>query len=200
MACSLNKKQVGDVYKILYGEIIDRINDNRLPKFDLDQTIKEIYNAVKEASEDEVKALYYAQASPEIFNLVTLDKEVSDYLLDNDFDFTELKKQIRKFEDLIEVGKALATKKKSKEEIEAEIKNANKTGKDTSVNPDAPIDDLLLWSYNQFNGARVSSAWTTSYQVAIAVNPETATEEEKNIIDPEKKLFSDVVKSIALIL
>ena len=120
MACSLNKKQALDVYEILYGEIIDRIKDARLSRFDLDQTIKDIYNSVKEANPEDKenkKALYYAQAAPEIFNLVTLDEEVSDYLLDNDFDFTELKKQIRKFNDLQEVVDALATKNKSKATI-----------------------------------------------------------------------------------
>jgi hypothetical protein len=200
MACSLNKKQVGDVYKILYGEIIDRIKpNNKLPKFDLDQTIKDIYNAVKEATEDEVKALYYAQAVPDIFNLVNLDEEVNDYLVDNDFDFTALNKQRKKFKDLTEVGKVLATKKKSKEDIDAEIKDANKTRKDTSIDPNAPIDELLFWSFNQFNGAKVTSAWTTTYQIAIAANPETVSEEDRDRIDPEKKLFSDVVKAIGVI-
>ncbi len=201
MACKLNKEQVLDVYEILYGEIIDRINDSRLPSFNLDQTIRDIYNAVNEedVEDADVKALYYAQATPEIFNLVTLDEEVSNYLLDNDFDFTELKKQIRKFNDLTEVGKALATKKKSKDEIDAEIKDANKKRKDTSIDPNPPIDELLFWSFNQFNGAKVTSAWTTTYQIAIAANPETVSEEDKDRIDPEKKLFSDVVKAIGLI-
>ena len=201
MACNLNEDQVFDLYEVLYGEVIDRIKDKRLPKFDINETIKETYKVVKEANpDDQVKALYYAQAIPDVFQMVMQKQKINDYIVNNNIElFAEIGKLRTLFTDLAEVGKALATKKKSKEEIEAEIKDANKTGKDTSVNPDAPIDDLLLWSYNQFNGARVSSAWTTSYQVAIAVNPETATEEEKNIIDPEKKLFSDVVKSIALI-
>ena len=111
MACSLNKEQVLDVYEILYGEIIDRINDTRIPKFDLDQTIKDIYNSVKEATQDEVKALYYAQAVPDIFNLVNLDSQINKYLYDNGFDFNNLNKLRNDFEDLTQVGKVLATKK-----------------------------------------------------------------------------------------
>ena len=141
MACKLNKEQVLDVYEILYGEIIDRINDSRLPSFNLDQTIRDIYNAVKEEdvedaevvdteTDPEVKALYYAQAIPDIFDLVKQDEEVNDYLVDNDFDFSGLAKMRKKFKDLTEVGKAIATKKKSKEEIDGEIKDANKTRKD----------------------------------------------------------------------
>ena len=53
MACSLNKKQALDVYEILYGEIIDRIKDARLSRFDLDQTIKDIYNSVKEVNPED---------------------------------------------------------------------------------------------------------------------------------------------------
>ena len=200
MACSLNKEQVLDVYEILYGEIIDRINDSRLPKFDLDQTIKDIYNSVKEATQDEVKALYYAQAVPDIFNLVKMDEEVNDYLVDNKFDSTALDKLRKDFKDLTEVGKALATKKKSKDEIDGEIKDANKSKKDfVETDEDFDIDNLLFWSYNQLNGARVTNAWTTSIQVAIAANPETVSEEDRNTLDPEKLLFSKVVKAIAII-
>ena len=201
MACKLNEDQVLDVYEILYGEITDRINDSRLPNFNLDQVVKDIYNAVKEEDieDGDVKALYYAQAVPDIFDLVKQDEEVNDYLVDNDFDFTGLAKMRKSFKDLTEVGKTIATKKKPKEEVDAEIKDANKTKKDVSTKPSTPIDDLLLWTYNQLNGARVTNAWTTSIQVAVAVNPETSTEEERNELDPEKILFSDVVKAITLI-
>jgi hypothetical protein len=41
--------------------------------------IKETYNVVKEKSGDQVKALLYAQAIPDVFYLVTQDDEVNDY-------------------------------------------------------------------------------------------------------------------------
>ena len=84
MACSLTEEQVGDVYIYLRGEIMDRIKDSRLSKFDINETIKYIHNGVKESTEDEVKALFYAQAIPDIFNLVMIDNDVSNYLTNND--------------------------------------------------------------------------------------------------------------------
>jgi hypothetical protein len=194
MACSLNRDQVLDLYEVIYGEIIDRINDSKLPPIDVNQLVKETYDVVKAGSGDQVKSLFYAQAIPDIFHLVTQDDEVNDYLVDNNFDFTGLAKMRKRFADLAEVGKDVATPKKSKQEIDSEIKNTNKTKKDFA--PDIDIDKKVLWSYNENNGAKVTSAWTTSLQVAYAENPEEVSEEDRNIIDSEKKLFSEVIKSI----
>jgi hypothetical protein len=106
----LSEEQVGDVYIYIRREIMDRIKDSRLSKFDLDEIIKFVYQGVKEANPDDkrnTKALYYAQAIPDIFNLVNLDEEVSDYLVDNDFDFDDLAKMRKRFKDLNEVRKAI---------------------------------------------------------------------------------------------
>jgi hypothetical protein len=140
--------------------------------------------------------MLYAQAIPDVFHLVTQDNEANDYLVDNDFDFTALAKMRKRYADLTEVGKAIATKKKSKQEIDSEIKNTNKSKKDFV--PD--VNDEGFWSYNEDNGAKVSSAWTTSIQIAEEANPETVSDEDRNKIDPEKKLFSDVVKAIVKIV
>ena len=123
MACKLNRDQVLDLYEVLYGEITDRIEDSSLPKIDINQLIKETYNVVKEKSGDQVKALLYAQAIPYVFYLVTQDDEVNNYLVNNNFDFTSLAKMRQRYADLTEVGKDIATKKKSKQEIDSEIKN-----------------------------------------------------------------------------
>lgn len=195
MACSLNREQVLDLYEVIYGEIIDRINDSKLPSIDINQLIKETYDVVKQGSGDQVKAMFYAQAIPDVFHLVTQDDEVNDYLVDNNFDFTGLARMRKRYADLAEVGKDIATKKKSKQEIDSEIKNTNKTKKDFAPNID--VDTEILWSYNENNGAKVTSAWTTSLQVAYAENPEEVSEEDRNKIDLEKKLFSEVIKSIA---
>ena len=197
MACSLNEDQVFDLYEVLYGEIIDRIKDKRLPKFDIDEIVKETYKVVKEASEDEVKALYYAQAIPDVFQMVMLEQDVNDYLADNDFDFNALAKMRKSFKDLAEVGKAVVTKKKSAAEIKGEIEEINKTRKDFSPEQEVDLDNQELWSTNEDNGAKVTSALTTTLQVAVAVNPEKTTEEERNKVDAEKRLFSDVIKAIA---
>jgi len=197
MACSLNREQVLDLYEVLYGEVIDRIKDSNLPAIDINQLIKETYNVVNEGSGDPVKALLYAQAIPDVFQMVVQDEEANDYLVDNNFDFTGLAKMRKQFADLAEVGKALAEPKKSKSEIDAEIQEINKSKKNFSPNID--VDPQILWAYNEENGAKVSSVWTTTIQIAAAKNPETVSEEERNIVIPEKQLFSDVVKTIARI-
>lgn len=192
MACSLNKEQVLDLYEVLYGEVTDRLGDSELPAIDLNKIVQDTYNVVNNATGDQVKAMLYAQAIPDVFHLVTQDNEANDYLVDNGFDFTGLAKMRKTFADLTEVGKAIATKKKSKQEIDSEIKNTNKSKKDFV--PD--VNDEGFWSYNEDNGAKVSSALSTSIQVAYAANPQEVSEADRNAIDPEKKLFSDVVKAI----
>lgn len=194
MACSLNKEQVLDLYEVLYGEVIDRINNAELPPISLTTLVQETYAVVKDATEDQVKAMFYAQAIPDVFHLVTQDSEVNDYLVDNDFDFKELAKMRKSFADLAEVGKAIATPKKDADQIKSEIKNVNKGKKDFV--PDLDVDTDILWSYNENNGAKVTSAWTTSLQFAYSMNPEEVSEEDRNAIDPDKKLFSDVIKSL----
>ena len=192
MACSLNKEQVLDLYEVLYGEVIDRLDDAELPAIDLNKIVQDTYNVIKNATGDQVKAMLYAQAIPDIFDLVKQDEEVNDYLVDNNFDFTGLAKMRKRYADLTEVGKDIAIKKKSKQEIDSEIKNTNKSKKNFS--PD--VNDEGFWSYNEDNGAKVSSALSTSIQVAYAANPEEVSEDDRNAIDPEKKLFSDVIKAI----
>ena len=197
MACKLNRDQVLDLYEVLYGEITDRIEDSSLPKIDINQLIKETYNVVKEGSGDQVKALLYAQAIPDVFNLVTQDEEVNDYLVDNDFDFTGLAKMRKRFADLAEVGKDVAQKKTSKSEIDSKIKETNK-GKKNFV-PDVDVDPEVLWAYYEENGAKVGSSWTTTIQQALAKNPEEVSDEERNALDPEKIMFGQVVKAISRI-
>jgi len=192
MACSLNREQVLDLYEVLYGEVSDRLGDSELPAIDLNKIVQDTYNVVKEATGDQVKAMLYAQAIPDVFHLVTQDNEANDYLVDNGFDFTALAKMRKKYADLTEVGKDIATKKKGKQQIDSEIKNTNKTKKDFVPE----VDEKEFWSFNEDNGAKVSTPWATSIQIAFAGNPETLSEEERNNIDPEKKLFSDVVKAI----
>jgi hypothetical protein len=194
MACSLNKQQILDLYEVIYGSINDRMNDPKLPAINVIEMVQDTYRVVKEATEDQVKALFYAQALPDIFHLVTQDSEINDYLVDNNFDFSGLAKMRKNYSDLAFVGKDVATKKKSKQEIESEIKNVNKEKKDFS--PKIDVDTQVLWSYNENNGAKVTSPLTTSIQVAYAANPEEVSEEDRNAKDPEKELFSTVIKNI----
>ena len=196
MACKLNKFQVEDLYTVLYAEISDRIKNPELPPIDINDLVKEAYNVVNTNTGDPVKAMYFAQAIPDVFQLVVQDEKANDYLVENDFDFNGLAKMRKAFADLIEVGKAVETPKKSKQEIDSEIKNTNKGKKDFSPKV---IDETDFWSFNEDNGAKVASAWVTSIQMAYAGNPEKLSDEERNKLDPEKKLFGDVVKAIVQI-
>ena len=75
MACALTPEQIIDLYEVIYGEIVDRISDKKLPTFNVETLIKEVYENV-----DESKALIYAQAVPDILKLVSNDEAVSQYL------------------------------------------------------------------------------------------------------------------------
>ena len=143
MACKLNRAQVLYIFEVIYGEIIDRINDSNLPTIDVNKLIKETFDVVKQGSDDQVKAMLYAQAIPDVFYLVTQDEEVNDYLVDNNFDFTGLAKMRKRYADLTEVGKDIATKKVNKSEIDSKIKEANKGKKDFVPNID--VDSDILW-------------------------------------------------------
>jgi hypothetical protein len=194
MACSLNRDQVLDLYELLYGEVIDRIKDSSLPPIDIKQLIKQAYDVVKDGSGDEVKALLYAQAIPDVFQMVIQDEEANDYLVESNFDFIGLAKMRSLFKSLPEVGKEIATPKKTKQEIDSEIKNVNKSKKDFV--PDESVANEISWSFNEDNGAKVSTALATTLQFAYSMNPEEVSEEDRNKIDPDKKLFSIVIKSI----
>ena len=192
MACKLNKFQVEDLYTVLYAEISDRIKNPELPPIDINDLVKEAYNVVNTNTGDPVKAMYFAQAIPDVFQLVVQDEKANDYLVENDFDFNGLAKMRKAFADLIEVGKAVETPKKSKQEIDSEIKNVNRAKKDFAPQ----INEESFWSHNEDNGAKVAYPLVTSLQWAYAMNPESLTEEERNKLDPEKKLFFEVIKAI----
>ena len=81
MACQLyTENDISALYTIVHGEIMDRIQDPKLGKFDnktLDKFIKEIYEEFK----DEPNGLLYAQAVPDILDLVKNDLEIKKYLV-----------------------------------------------------------------------------------------------------------------------
>jgi hypothetical protein len=197
MACALTKEQVVDLYKVIYRRLYDRVNDSNLPMFDLDKTIKDFYNQIAEATNDPNKALLYAQALPEIFEIASKDMEIRKYLRSINFDRNKLEDLIIDFDDINAVSKFVSVKKKTSSEVKEEIKEINKSSKDKPAAE--PLDPNIQWSYNENNGAKIAYPLATVFQQAYAVNPETATEAEKNIKDPEKNLFYDVIKDTVII-
>ena len=190
MACALNQEQVLDVYEILIGDILELGTDT---PFQLDTIIKDLYNAIN----DKEKAVLYAQATPDILNLVLQDDEANEKLVMSNFDFTNLAKMRVEFNDLDNVSKFVAQKKRSKKDVKSDIEGISRGN--AAQRPKDSGDEKILWSYNENKGAKVVFPLATTSQIAYSENPEEVSEEKRNEIDPEKKLFYDVIKDIVYI-
>lgn len=195
MACQLyTENDISALYSIVYGEIMDRIQDPKLGKFDqkaLDKFIKEIY---KEFEEDP-NAILYAQAIPDMLNLVANDVEIKKYLRSKDvnLDFNYVQDLSLEFEDIEYVKKWVMPKRatKTKKEVDSEIKKANKNSKNITQNN----NNNQTWAVLD-ERAKVDYPDKTSGNIAIAKNPEKMTEAERNQIDPQKGLFDRVIKTV----
>jgi hypothetical protein len=81
MACQLyTENDISALYSLVYGEIMDRIQDPKLGKFDnkaLEKFIKDIYKEFK----DDPNGILYAQAVPDMLDIVKNDLEIKKYLL-----------------------------------------------------------------------------------------------------------------------
>lgn len=190
MACKLNTEQALQVYSLLYKDIMEGTEPININSF-----VRELYELV----DDKDKALLYAQAVPDILNLVSQDESVIEKLVENDFDFNGLAKMRVQFNDLNNVAKAVVEKKRTKPEIEAEIKEKNTGSKEQSSKPVEEKDEKIVWSYNENNGAKIVFPFATTTQMAYSANPEEVSDWERNNLDPEKKLFYDVIKDIVYI-
>lgn len=196
MACQLyTENDISALYTIVHGEIMDRINDPNLGKFDnkaLDKLIKEVYEEFK----DEPNGLLYAQAIPDILDLVKNDLEIKKYLRQEaGLSFDYVQDLSLEFEDPKNVLKFVAptTKKPSKKSVEKKIKESNKNSKNIVQNNDN--NARTPWSSVQ-EKAKVDFPDKLSGQIAIAKNPDKMTEAERNEKDPQKKLFYEVIKTI----
>lgn len=187
MACKLNSEQALQVYSLLYKDIMEGAEPININSF-----TKELYNLVP----DKDKALLYAQAVPDILNLVSQDEAVIEKLVEQDFNFNDLAKMRVQFNNLENVSKAVADVKPTKEEVEEEIKQANKERKSQASKPVEGKEEKILWSYNENEGAKIVFPWATTSQMAYSANPEEVSDFERNKLDPEKKLFYDVIKDI----
>lgn len=199
MACQLyTQDDLTALYSVVYGEILDRIKDPSLGKFDqkaFDSLVKKIYNELKDNPDN---ALIYAQAVPDIFNLVSNDPEIKKYLVKEvKFDFNYPNEKSLDFEDLEEVKKFVTGKKRvqrTKKDIQSDIKKANKAKNDVVQDN---TDKNSISALEENDKAKIDYATKTTSQIAIAKNPTTLTEAERNLIDNQKELFSKVIKSVA---
>jgi len=195
MACRLyTENDISALYTIVHGEIMDRINDPKLGKFDnkaLDKFIKEIYEEYK----DEPNGLLYAQAIPDILDLVKNDLEIKKYLRqDAGLSFDYVQDLSLEFEDPKNVLKFVSppVSKPSSKSVKSSIKSSNKNSK--NISQDNNNNEKGVWSAVQ-EKAKVDYPDKLTGNIAIAKNPETMSEAERNQKDPQKKLFYDVIKA-----
>jgi len=187
MACKLNSEQALQVYSLLYKDIMEGAEPININSF-----IRELYDLVP----DKAKAKLYAQAVPDILNLVSQDEAIIEKLVEQDFDFNNLAKMRVDFNNLWNVMMAVTDPKPTKEETEEEIKEANRERKSQPSKPVEGKEEKILWSYNENEGAKIVFPWATTTQMAYSANPEEVSEFERNQLDPEKKLFYEVIKDI----
>jgi predicted kinase len=197
MACLLDKVDILALYSDIYENILVRINGEVTTKFNPEEYIKQLHNEIAEVNDPKF-ALEVAQAAPEIMlQVIATRKNVREYFVKNDISQDPISKKSIEFENINEVIKFVAVPQKTRQEIKDEIKEINKSSKDKPAAE--PLDPNIQWSYNENNGAKIAYPLATVFQQAYAVNPETATEAEKNVKDPEKNLFYDVIKDIVMI-
>ena len=195
MACQLyTENDISALYSLVYGEIMDRIQDPKLGKFDnkaLDKFIKEVYEEFK----DEPNGLLYVQAIPDMLDIVKNDLEIKKYLRQEaGLSFDYVQDLSLDFEELNNVIKFVTPKasKPDKKEVKKKITKSNKTSKNIVQNNNN--NQKGPWSAVQ-EKAKVDYPDKTSGNIAIAKNPDKMTEEERNAVDPQKKLFDKVIKT-----
>ena len=197
MACQLYaENDLVALYSIVYGEIKDRMDNPDLAPFnniEFNKFIKEVYKEFK----DEPNGLLYAQAVPDILIEVAKDPEVRTYLKSKavDFKFDPVYDLSVEWDNIDKVLEFVQPKriKTNKKQIDSKIKQSNRESKAIPQKNDN--GDIVPWSSVQ-EKAKVDNPLKLSGQIAVAKNPETMTEQERNEIDNEKVLFDKVIKNV----
>ena len=195
MACQLyTENDLSALYSLVYGEIMDRIKNPELGKFDnkaLDKFINEVYEEFK----DEPNGLLYVQAIPDMLDTVKNDLQIKTYLRkEAGLSFDYVQDLSLDFENLDNVLKFVTPKvtRPTKKEVTKTINKSNKNSKNVVQNNNN--GQKSPWSAVQ-EKAKVDFPDKLTGNIAIAKNPETMTEEERNAVDSQKKLFDRVVKT-----
>jgi sugar-specific transcriptional regulator TrmB len=204
MACELNGPAVEFLYGYIYGEISDRISGKNKTAIDIKGIMKKLYTELNkmpnegfESEEDKKeKALYFAQAVPQIFGLVAARPKARDYILKTNTQlFIDIPTLANEYSDIkkveILVKPTIKTKKVAKKEVEKELDS-----------PSAPeVDDTKPYDHSGWSAAEYSAKVVypngTTGQEAIKVDPNS--NKPKNVRDPEKKMFGEVIRDIIYI-
>ena len=209
MACNLNSDQVAGLYSYLYGEVADRMSGKTKKAIDLKALMKELYGALTgpksptfdSEEEKKEKALYYIQAIPEVFQIVITRPDVRDYLLKaNPNLFLETPTLASQYSDIKKVEVLVKPTRKTRKVAAKEVKDdLDDTERSTEVDESGnllPNMLSLIFSYAEYSAKVVYPNGTTG-QEAVPINPEE--EGDKNVKDPEKALFYQVIKDIVYI-
>lgn len=196
MACQLyTQDDLTALYSVVYGEILDRINDPSLGKFDqgaFDNLIKTIYEELKDNPDN---AIIYAQAVPDIFNLVANDPEIKKYLVKEvKFDFNYPNEKSLDFEDLEVVKQFVSPESETFDDVENRLKEINKIKNDVVVSDDSELSKSDL---EQRNASKIEFPNVTSLQTASSKNPAGFKKgDDRNPDDRAKKVFNIVQKNV----
>jgi len=196
MACELNREDALSLYQDIYENIKNKIDGVDPKLFDIRKYILQLYNDILDP-EDPTNALQVVQAVPQLLDsLIASNRDVKSYFFKNDLR-GGLDKLFFDFEDIENVAKYLKTPTRNVAEVKADIKNVNKNSK--NVQPKNPSEKTIAQSATQVSGAIISDALTTQPQFAIPKDPKTVTPQEKDIPDPQKVMFENVIKEIIYI-
>ena len=196
MACQLGREDALALYQDIYENIKERIDGVEPKVFNISTYIKKLYSDVLD-EEDPANALQVVQAVPQLLDsLIANNRDVKSYFFKNNLR-EGIDKLFFDFEDIANVAKYVKTPTRRVAEVKADIKNVNKNSKNVDVKN--PTQKTIAKSATQASGAIISDALTTQPQFALPKDPSKVTPEEKDITDPQKKMFYDVIKEIIYI-
>lgn len=196
MACLLDRDNVLSVYGDIYETVLDHINNTKKTKFDATKYIKDLYSDIAE-SNDPKFALEVAQAAPEIMlQVIATRKNVREYFVKNKISQDPISEMSIRFEDINAVKKFVSGEKETLAEVKEKVKSANKSKKQVPI--ENPTESTVNYS-NVQNKAKVEDPLTSTYNFAVAADPDQLSEEDKDIQDPQKALSYLIFKQLILI-
>jgi len=206
MACELNGPAVELVYSYVYRQIADRISGKNKTAIDIKAIMKQFYKELNNMPNDgfeseadkKEKALYFAQAIPQIFAIVAARPKARDYILKTNtqlfIDIPTLASEysdIKKVESLVK--QTIRTRKQVLKQVDKDLESTQSEEVD-----DSKSKKHEGWSDAEYS-ARIVYPNALTQQGAYRVNPNTASKKERNEKDPEKKMFGDVIRDIVYI-
>ena len=184
---------------ILYGHLNKKLNRRIAEKapFNLKDYMRSVNKIMTDANpETQDVGIINAQAVPQLLGIIMMsDRNIKDYLKTQNITVADISDLADEFADtktgLDKVKEYIAVDIITPESIKKAVRALNKSNYDI---PLADPSELLMFSKADKKQKPISVASTTG-QSASRVNPETATPEQLNQIDPEKLVQGIVIKS-----